>query len=130
MALLFETQTQWYRAQLLSLMQVKNRADFRAREINSLRDGAIGWRAPETMGGQPLRNDLPVGVLVDDVAVPKHVEIAAAHLDPVAAWRRSGQKPLRHAGAAVDEMLEIPVMNVGGGFEAGQQTAPTLSSPT
>ena len=91
----------------------RRRAARRARDLDQLRCGAgadddLGCHGRARLTRPASLDELPVGVLADDLAVAKRPQIAAADGDSLAVDRRPGQRPLRHAPVAADPVLASP----------------------
>src|SRR4051812_1903356 len=71
--------------------------------------------------------DLPERVLADDrVVVSEGPKIAAADFDSLALDRRPGDRPLRDAAGAGDEMIVVAVVDIGDPLEARRESAAHL----
>src|SRR5829696_5476187 len=72
----------------------------------------------------PGRADLPEGVLLHDLTVAERPEVAPADLDPLARGRRAGERPLGGAAIAVDEVVVVPIADIGDAGEPGGERLP------
>src|SRR5262245_38663834 len=67
------------------------------------------------------RSQLPVRVLLHDLAVAERPQVAAADLEPLTVCCRAAQRPLARAAVAVDEVVVVLVADVRNPREPGRE---------
>src|SRR5262249_37050799 len=85
---------------------------------------ALRERAARLTDRRSWLSDLPVGVFLDDLAIPERIEVAAAHLDALAFGRRAADGPLRHARVARHEMRISQILDVRKAGKSRSQSLP------
>src|SRR5262245_25267775 len=91
-----------------------------------------GWRSPPVWASrnrsasEPVRllDDLPVGILVEDLAAAELVHITAAVVQLLAILALDGHRPHRHRAGAAHEDVDVVPPHVGNDLETIGQNAP------